>query len=57
MAVGYEDEVTDKDGSNGAGKGDDVQGGGSDVATLWERELGGNEGDSECAIEKGKTEG
>ena len=40
MAVVYGVKGSDKDGNNGAGTGDDVQGGGSNGATLWELELG-----------------
>ena len=47
--VGDGDKGTDKDGSIDTVTGDDVQGGGSDSATLRERELGIDRGDVEGA--------
>ena len=42
-------KVVDKDRGDGAVTVDDVQGGGSDGADLWERELGSYGGDAEGA--------
>ena len=48
-AVGGGGEVVDKDESYSEGMSDDVQGGGSDIYDLWERELVSDSCNAECA--------
>ena len=47
VEVEYGDKVSDKNRGNGAGTSDDLQGSGSDGATLRVRELGSDEGNAE----------
>ena len=43
--MGNGGEVTDKGRSNGAGTGNDVQGGGLESVSVWELYMGGDGGD------------
>ena len=46
MAVGHASEGSIKDGSNVAGTGSNVKGGGAVGVTIWKQEIGGAQGDA-----------
>ena len=48
--MGGDGKVTEKYGSDGAGTGDDIQGGGSEGAALWEQELVSDRGNYEGTV-------
>ena len=48
MAVGHDSEGSRKDGSNGEGPGNNVQGGGALSVTIWKIDLGGDREYAQC---------